>query len=191
MSKNQKGKSFMSNKNRQFFLRVIFILLFFSAADSLVAQSPVADSSFLTAEGLVNGLYKAVTFKAGNMPDWNRVKSMFLNEAVIVLRSSRDSTTVFDVNGFVKDFVDFTQKYHVDKTGFMEKVIRMKPMVFGEMAHVLVLYEASVPGTRMPPQGGVDSFSLIRKNSRWWIASITNEIPTKERPLPPELRVKK
>jgi hypothetical protein len=60
--------------------------------------------------------------------------------------------------------------------------------VMGDMANVLVLYEASIPGSASPPQKGVDSFSLIRKHGRWWIVSITNEIPTPSRPIPAALR---
>lgn len=64
----------------------------------------------------------------------------------------------------------------------------MKPTVFGDIAHVWVLYEAVIPGSGRPPQQGVDSFELIRRDGRWWIATITNEIPTPERPIPSELR---
>ena len=165
--------------------------MLFPRQGPLMAQEAAPDSSFLTAEGLVKSLYECVTFKPGIMPDWNRARSMFLKEAVIVQRSGRDSTTVLDVNGFVNDFVSFIERFHADRTGFAEKIVRMKPMVFGDIAHLLVLYEASVPGTKMPPQSGVDSFSLVRKNGRWWIASIMNEIPDAKRPLPAELKGKK
>ncbi|MHC4349759.1 MAG: hypothetical protein ACYS15_14665, partial [Planctomycetota bacterium] len=95
------------------------------------------------------------------------------------------------------------------RTGFTERIIRTKPMVFGDMAHVLVLYEASIPGSPRPPSlrrqlrlqdaavrdnaavrvmQGVDSFSLIKKHGRWWIAAITNEIPGPDRPIPAQLR---
>jgi len=64
----------------------------------------------------------------------------------------------------------------------------MKPMVFGDIATVLVLYEASIPGRNSPPQQGVDSFSLIKKDGGWRIVSIINEIPTPNRPIPEELQ---
>jgi hypothetical protein len=76
----------------------------------------------------------------------------------------------------------------VQKNGFTEKVIRMKPMVFGNIAQILVLYEAHVPGTPRPPQQGVDSWELVKQGTKWSIVSVTNEIPAKDRPLPKEFQ---
>lgn len=45
----------------------------------------------------------------------------------------------------------------------MEKIIKKNPMIFGDIAHVLVLYDASIPESPIPRQQGVDSFQLIKK----------------------------
>jgi len=34
----------------------------------------------------------------------------------------------------------------------------------------------------------VDSFLLIKKGDRWYIVAVTNELPSKENPIPEELR---
>ncbi len=137
---------------------------------------------------VVTELYRLVTFDAGTTPDWDRVRALFLDEAVIVLRTSREATTVFSVDGFVDDFVAFAGREDVQASGFVERIVRRKSTVFGDIAHVLVLYEAEISGTERPPQQGVDSFELIRRDGRWSIAAVLNEIPTPERPVPPELR---
>ncbi len=141
-----------------------------------------------TPEQVVDKLYDHVTFEAGTTPDWAAVEGLFIDQAVIVLRTSRTDMTVFSLEGWVSDFVQFIEKADVEKTGFVEKIIRKKAMVFGDIAHVLVLYEASIPGSGRPPQQGVDSFQIIRKNERWLIASIVNEIPTPDRPVPEVLK---
>ncbi len=115
------------------------------------------------------------------------MKSMFIHDAVIVLRTSREASTIFNVEGFILDFITFIEKAKVRETGFEEKIIRVKPLVFGDIANILVLYEAHIPGSKRPPQAGVDNFSLIKKEGRWWIASIIKEIPTTGCPLPAEL----
>jgi hypothetical protein len=146
------------------------------------------ESDFAMAEGVVRELYDLVTFEAGTTPDWDRVRSTFLDEAVVVLRTSPDATTVFTVDGFVQDFVQFIETSNVKETGFVERIACLRSMVFGDMAHILVRYEPSIPGSGDPPRQGVDSFQLIKKDGRWWIVSVTNEVPSADRPVPPELR---
>lgn len=166
---------------------VASFLLCLCASASISAQTP-ADSVLQDPDRLVRNIYDLVTFEAGTTPNWDAVRSMFIEDAVIVLRTSRDSTSVFSVDGFIADFVAFAERPDVRSSGFREEVVRTKPMEFGDMAHVLVLYEASIPGSERPPQQGVDSFQLIKKAGRWWIVSITNEIPTIDRPVPPALQ---
>jgi hypothetical protein len=157
-----------------------------------LAGRPLANGTeegrFGTAQAVVHELYRLVTFDAGTTPDWDRVRALFIDQAVIVLRTSRTETSVFSVDGFVEDFVTFINRSNVEETGFGERIIRTKPFVFGDIAHVLVLYEAHIPGSVRGPQQGVDSFHLIRKDGRWWIASVVNEIPAADRPMPAELR---
>lgn len=147
-----------------------------------------ADPDAGTADGLVRALYARVSSTPGTVPDWDMVRSAFLPQAVVVLRTSRDSSTVFTLEGFVQDFVNFIERANVRATGFTERVVRTQATVFGDIAHVLVLYEAQITGSPRPPQQGVDSFQLIRREGRWWIVSIVNEIPAPGRPLPSVLQ---
>jgi hypothetical protein len=167
---------------------ILLIIFMLFLSQMTMAQQAGQERYLQEADSLVRKLYDLVTFEAGQSPDWEIVKSLFIKEAVIVLRTSRDSTTLFSVDGFVDDFKNFIARAKVEETGFAERIVRLKPMVFGDMAQVLVLYEASIPGSSRGPQQGVDNFLLIRKENRWWIVAITNEIPTPDNPLPPKLR---
>lgn len=152
-------------------------------------EEPSADGDAIpAAEAAVRTLYDLVTFEAGAMPNWDVLRSLFLPEAVIVLRTSRAATTVFTVDGFVNDFVQFIERANVEQTGFVETILRTETMVFKDMAHVLVLYEASIPGSGRPPQPGVDSFQLIRQDGRWRIAAVLNDVPDPANPVPEALR---
>ena len=106
---------------------------------------------------------------------------------MIVLRTSRTATSVFTLEGFINDFVSFVENYNIKEYGFNETILNLKTWVYGDMAHVLVLYEAEIPNTEVPPNKGVDSFLLIHKDGVWKIAAITNEVPTPDRPIPKEL----
>jgi len=131
----------------------------------------------------------------GGTPDWERVRGYFIDRAVIVLRTTRTATTVFDVDGFLKDFIDF---YATERTvgavrlkpelnGFTERVVRARAWEHWDMAHVLVLYEAHIPGSPRPPQQGIDSWLLSRRGGRWWVVACTNDLVTADHPIPPEL----
>jgi hypothetical protein len=161
-----------------------FALALLAGSGTARAQAPAEQNAWDTPEGLVTQIYDEVSFESGKVPDWETVRAMFIPEAVVVLRTSREATTVFSVDGFINDFINFVENTPAGANGFTEKVLNLKSMVFGEMAHVLVLYEAHITGSQRPPSQGVDSFSLIKKDGRWWIVAITNEIPGPDRPVP-------
>jgi hypothetical protein len=178
----------LDGSKRWQFLALGLILTAAMGATSLQAQTASDQDDLETPDGVVTKIYDLVSFEAGAVPDWDKVRSMFIPEAVVVLRTSREASTVFSVDGFIEDFVRFVERSPAGEQGFTEKILNMKSLVFGDMAHVLVLYEAHITGSQRPPTQGVDSFSLIKKDGRWWIAAITNELPTADRPIPEMLR---
>jgi len=153
----------------------------------LSAKVDTVQKQFNTAEEVVTELYKLVSFNAGNTPDWEKVKDLFIEDAVIVLRTSRTEHKIFSREGFIDDFKNFISTSKVDETGFLEKIINIKTVTFGNIAHSMVVYEASIPQRKRPPQKGVDSFQLVKKNDKWLIVSIVNEIPKPGKPIPDKI----
>jgi hypothetical protein len=178
----------MPNARKTVRLRWLSLVLLVGTLEVLWSPTAHPQAAFDSAEELARSVYDLVSFEPGTTPDWEQVRSAFLPQAIVVLRTSRDSTSVFTLDGFVQDFVSFIERANVRETGFRERVVKTSATVFGDMAHVLVLYEAHITGSPRPPQQGVDSFQLIRRDGRWWIVSITNEIPTADRPIPAALR---
>jgi len=155
---------------------------------ALAINGPVAAQDLATAEATVRELYDLVTFDVGVHPDWDRARELFIPEAVVVLRSSRDAMTRFTVEEWIQDFVDFIERADVVETGFVERIVRLDAVEFGDIAHVWVLYEAHVPGRDRPPTEGVDSFQLVKEDGAWKISAIMNELPIVAGTLPPSLR---
>jgi hypothetical protein len=151
------------------------------------AQEASPDNALTTAEGVVEELYDLVTFDPGTSPDWDRARTLFLPEAVVVLRTGRESTSQLTVEGWVADFEYFIEERNVVETGFIEAIVKTVPWVFKDVAHILVLYEAGFPNDERR-QYGIDAVSLVKKEGRWWIAGILNEIPDRDNPIPAELR---
>ena len=87
---------------------VASVMAFILCMPAAALGQPTSDApGWDTAEGVVTELYSLVTFEAGTTPDWDRVRALFLPQATVVLRTSRETTTVFSLEGFVQDFVDF------------------------------------------------------------------------------------
>jgi len=168
----------------------IYILFLIFNIPMLHAQTNIAEQPYQTAEQVIRELYDLVTFEPNNLPDWEKVKATFIENPVFVLRTARDKIDVMSMNGFIDLWLHDIKKYNLDKSGFQEKIVNLKIDVFGDIAHGWVLYEASIPNHPMPPQQGVDSFQLMKKDGRWWIVSITNEIPGPGKPIPEYLRIK-
>ncbi len=151
------------------------------------AEPPDVPTDPNTPSAVVTRLYDLVTFGPGTTPDWDEVRALFVEEAVIVLRTGRDEMSVFSLEGFVDDFVRFIEQAGVRETGFTERVLDLREITYGDIAHVLVRFDSHVPGSGRDPQEGIDSFELIRRDGRWQIVSIVNERPTADRPIPDEL----
>ena len=166
-----------------------------AAPTLLAAGRGLAADEKATAEATARAIYDAVSAPAGSVPNWDRVRSFFVPEAVVVLRVSRTATSVFTLEGFMKDFADFyeTPKKYGDAllapraNGFTEKVLGSRAQEFGDIAHVAVLYEAGIVGLSRPPTRGVDLWLLTRQGERWRIAAVVNEVVSADRPLPPDL----
>ncbi len=170
--------------------RALAVAALLGAAPTLHAQQPAAptpDTTLQSAEATVRAVYRLVSFGPNERTDWAPVRNLFLPQAVVVLRTARTETKVFSLDGFIDDFVRFDTIPAVARNGFRETVVKLHATVYRDIAHVLVLYEAQVLNLPRPPQRGIDSWELVRRDGRWWIASITNEVVTPDSPVPTEV----
>jgi hypothetical protein len=158
-----------------------------AAADA--QQTAQTNDVFQNPESLVRGLYAAVTFDAGSTPDWDFVREFFAPEAVIVARNTPTTMELMNVDAFVAWFVGDVEKFRMKERGFEETVKKFQLTVYGDIAHAFVVYHARLKTpVDSPGNLGLDSFALMKKDGRWWIVSITNDVVTAQRPLPEELR---
>jgi len=121
-------------------------------------------------------IYAEVSGDTGDQVDWDRVRSFFIEEAVIVLRTSREGSTSFTVDGFIQDFKDFYKSPAMKESGFKEEVLRLKSEVYHDIAYIAVVYQAQILKSERPPSKGIDFWLLIRKDKEWKVAAVTNEL---------------
>jgi hypothetical protein len=109
---------------------------------------------------------------------------MFIDEAVVVLRTSRDKSTQFTADGFIQDFKDFYQYPEVKASGFEEQILKMKSMVYKDIAFISTVYSAAIVGSERPATRGVDLWLLVKKDGSWKITSVVNEVIPAGQELP-------
>ncbi len=170
------------------FISVLIPVFILFSGISAAAQTSTAKNTDDTAEGAVRAFYDMLTFKKGEEPNWEKVKGCFIKEAVVVLRAGPGKMNVFSTDGFVQDFKKFFNDYKLVEKGFSETIVNCKTTVTGETAYCLILYEAMIPGTQMHPQQGLDSIQLMKKEGKWKIVAITNEVVRRDVPVPDELK---
>jgi len=149
-------------------------------------QQSDKSSWYETPVSLIEDIYSAVSAKDGGSVDWIRVRSMFLDEAVVILRTGQNESTQFTLDGFIQDFKDFYDNPVVKASGFEEKIINLKSMVYKDIAFVGTVYSASIPGRGGPPQRGIDLWLLNKKDGLWKITSVVNEVIPAGQELPDE-----
>lgn len=125
---------------------------------------------------MVSRIYMEVSGQGEHSVDWEKVRSFFAEEAVIVLRTSREATSQFTVDGFIQDFKTFYQSPRVGEAGFKEEVLQLESHVYLDMAFVAVVYEAAILDSEIPPQKGIDFWLLTRRDDAWKVVSVTNEV---------------
>jgi hypothetical protein len=156
-----------------------FCLIIHLAGFGQKAQTPEEE-----AITMVTQIYSDVSGTGEESVDWDMVRSFFMEEAVVVLRTSREATSVFTVEEFIQDFKTFYQSPRLGESGFKEEVLQLESEVYHDMAFVAVLYAASILDSERPPQKGIDFWLLIRKNDTWKVVSVTNEVVAPDGKLP-------
>ena len=148
------------------------------------AQTEGASEDQRSVEQVVRYVYDLVSWTDGNTPDWEVVREVFIPEAIVVLRYPPD-LKVMSVDGFLLDWLRFeNQLAERGVKGFLETVVSAEATEFGDIAHVHVVYETTIPDTGRPARLGVDLWSLIRVDGLWKVVSVVNELPRDDLPVP-------
>lgn len=137
------------------------------------------------ASAMIRQIYKDVSSDGTSLPDWDRVRSYFVDEAVVVLRTSKEASSQFTLEEFIEDFRNFYRSPALADYGFNEEVIQLKSSVYHDIAFIAVVYEAGLTGGGRPPQQGIDLWLLARKEGAWKVVSVVNEIIRPGEVLPP------
>lgn len=137
-------------------------------------------------ENVIAELYELIPFETVNLQDWDKVKGLFIEETLIVLRLGPKTLRTFDRQSFIDYFIKDIERTYLKESGFTEKVLKSQMRIIEDIAHCCTLYEVSIPGRNdnRPVNRRIDSSHLIRINGRWLIASVINQGFRINEPIP-------
>ena len=160
--------------NTKNIVRIAFVccLLITLSASGQIAADQAEDEAVT----MITQIYKEVSSDGNAALDWDRVRSFFIEDAIIILRTSREGSTQFTLEEFIQDFKDFYKSPAVGETGFKEEVLRVNAQVYGDAAYIGVVYEATILNSERPPQKGIDFWLLTRRDKTWKVIAVSNEI---------------
>jgi len=164
-------------------------MIVFTGAFGWAEAEPVEKSDFTTVNGVVETLYQAVSFGPGEEPDWELLRSLFLEGAVLAqpARGGED-VELWSLDHFIQSFKDDLVTYDMQETGFWERVGGTACSNFGRVTHCDVVFEMRTDVDSPQPLGrGVDGIQMVKTGGRWWIISVATEHERPDRPIPKAL----
>jgi hypothetical protein len=122
------------------------------------SKKPLADIN-----ETVKNLYRAISIKKGEMPDWEKFRSLFFPGAQLISNTG-EKPLVWSV----EEFIAYYRERIKDKTveEFYEGEIAQKTEIFGKIAHRFSTYEAK------PYKRGINSIQLLQTENKWLVTSL-------------------
>ncbi len=164
-----------------------FVFLFvtntsFANADTLIAKQTDVESI----DAIIKTLYDVISGAAGEVRNWNRMRSLFLSEGKLVATGVTPAGELVKRVMTVEDYITRSGPV-LEKNGFFEIEINRKQEVYGHTAHCFSTYESRRATTDAEPfMRGINSIQLYFDGKRWWILSVFWQSENKDLTIPKE-----
>ena len=137
------------------------------------------DTDTASPGAIVHALYACISGPAGAPRDWARFAGL-LHPTARLMRTGLDASGLPTLRVMGAAEYPSTAEPLFASRGFYEVEIDRREWRFGNIAHVLSLYEARhAPGDAEPERRGINSIQLYHDGARWWVMSVLwdNERP--------------
>lgn len=140
-------------------------------------------------DAIVAALYASVTHVPDAMPDFERMRTIFLPVGMLIppKKPSEDIFTTLDVDQFADRFkkANATRKEKGEPTGFVERELSRRTDCFGNVCQIFSTYESkNAASDEKPFQRGINSIQIVKDGRRWWIASVIWDVERTDNPIP-------
>ncbi len=162
----------------------ITIALIFLSCLSLNAQEANA-KDVESIDSILAALYDVISGPAGEKRDWDRMKSLFIQEGRLMPSGQNAQTGEVGYRTWtVQQYIDQAGT-NLEQNGFFEVEIARKVEEYGTIAHVFSTYESRrTLDDEKPFARGINSIQLLKGKDRWFIVSVFWMGESAQFPLP-------
>ena len=154
-------------------MKLLAGFLFLAVAGLGFAQTPSASKADVESmDAIIKSVYNVISGPAGEKRNWDRMRSLFTEDARMVAIGKTQAGEVRRRPMTVEDYIKLSGP-SLEQRGFFEKEVARRTEQFGNLVHVWSTYEARQKADDAKPfMRGINSMQLWNDGSRWWVLSI-------------------
>ncbi len=164
----------------------------FMAPALLAAQEFPRPTDVASPEAIILAAYDALARAPGEPFQWDRFRSLHLPDAILLPNTEQTGGTPRVLS--LQDFIDWAEAFTEDMApigsdadrGFVEEQIHIELDRYGDIAQAMSTYQKHFWDEDEVLGRGVNSFGLVFRDGRWWIASIAWDEEDGAGPVPAE-----
>lgn len=158
-----------------------FLLILLYAPATFAQEANPEDVS--SPDVIVQTLYDIISTPAGEAPDWDRWRTLFIPEARLIAISSNESGRNSYFTWTYEEYVSQVGPYFLENP-FYEVEVSHTSERFGNLVHRFSTYESYRALGLEPFSRGINSIQLLHMDNRWWIVTIFWQSESDSLPLP-------
>lgn len=158
-----------------------FLLVLLYAPVTLAQEANPEDVS--SPDAVVQALYDVISTPAGEAPDWDRWRTLFIPEARLIAISSNETGMNSYFTWTTEEYVQQVGAYFQENP-FFEVELSQTSERFGNLVHRFSTYESYRALGLEPFSRGINSFQLLQLDNRWWIVTMFWQAESESLPLP-------
>jgi hypothetical protein len=165
-------------------LATLLMIAAINASANRTDSIPAAPGDVASIDAIIAALYNVISGPAGQKRNWDRMRTLFVQDARMMATGKRPSGEYGRRVMNVEDYIASSGPF-LEKEGFFEIEIGRKTEQFGNVVHVFSTYESKrTAADEKPFMRGINSIQLWNDGKRWWIVTVFWQSESKDVPIP-------
>ncbi|TFG66915.1 MAG: hypothetical protein E4H28_00350 [Gemmatimonadales bacterium] len=131
-------------------------------------------------------VYNVISGEAGEVRNWDRMRSLFIPEARLIPSGRRPDGTHGYIVWSLDEYIERAGP-QLETNGFFEDEAHRVTESWADIAHVFSTYNSYHTAADLEAgttfQRGINTFQLMYDGERWWVVSIMWEAEAPDRPI--------